>query len=176
MTQRFLKAMPYIFEHEGGFNSTVGDNGGATSFGISLVFLKSINDDINHDGHVDWLDIKSLTKDQAEELYWDNFWKPLYDKVTERLGIKMFDVAVNAGNSRSNKLLQTALNKLGSKLMVDGVIGQTTFGEAAKYSEDSILAAYCQSQKEFYEGIVKANPTQAKFLKGWTNRSQWLPK
>lgn len=177
MTNRFLKAMPYIFEHEGfgTYTNDAKDAGGPTAWGVSLRFLKSINKDIDGDGDCDFMDIKALTKENAMDIYFDNFWRNLYDKLSEKLGIKLFDVAVNAGHTRSSKLLQTALNKLGSKLVVDGAIGQNTLAEVAKYSESSLLTAYCQSQKEFYESIVKNNPTQSKFIKGWTKRSQWIP-
>lgn len=175
MTLRFLKAMPFIFEHEGGYNDVKGDKGGATNWGVSLKFLRSINKDIDGDGDIDFMDIQKLTKENAEQIYFDNFWKNLYDKVSEKLGIKMFDVAINAGSTRSNKLLQTALNKLGSKLVVDGAVGQTTLTEVAKYSENAILANYVQSQKEFYDNIIKADPTQEKFRKGWMNRAEFIP-
>ncbi len=50
---KFLKAIPFIFEHEGGYNNITGDHGGATNWGVSLRLLKSLNDDINHDGKID---------------------------------------------------------------------------------------------------------------------------
>lgn len=176
MTERFLKAMPYIFEHEGGYNDVKGDKGGATNWGISLNFLKSIKKDIDGDGNVDYMDIKKLTKENAMNIYFDNFWRNLYDKITEKLGIKLFDVAVNAGHNRSSKLLQIALNKLGSKLLVDGAIGNTTIGEINKYTESNILKAYCQAQTEFYDSLIKADPSQEKFRKGWLKRAAWLPE
>lgn len=177
MTERFLKAMPYIFHHEGGFNDIKGDGGGATNYGVSLRFLQSIKEDVNHDGVVNSLDIKQLTKEDAQEIYYDNFWKPMYEtKLPERLAIKMFDVAVNAGTTRSNILLQRALNNLGSKLATDGVLGNITFGEVAKYDETTILNQYCKAQSAFYDAIVANDPSQKKFIVGWHNRSMFLPK
>lgn len=175
MTTRFLKAIPEILKHEGGFNDIKEDRGGATNYGISLVFLKSINEDINDDGRIDWLDIKSLSQDDAKQLYWDNFWKPLYDRTSEKLGIKLFDTAVNAGNGRAHMILQQSLQSLGSKISVDGVIGNQTMSEIAKYSDKDILNAYCIAQLNFYKGIVAKKPDQVKFLGGWTNRAKWLP-
>lgn len=176
MTNRFLKAMPHIFLHEGGFNDIKEDAGGATNYGISLMFLKQIDHDVDGDGDVDWLDIKALTKEEAQELYWDNFWKPLYDRVSEKIGIKLFDTSINAGHSRSHSILQQALKSLGStSIIVDGVIGKQTLDELSKYSETQVLKAYCEAQLNFYKGIVAKKPNQAKFLKGWTNRANWLP-
>ncbi len=177
MTQRFLKAMPYVFEHEGGYNNVKGDLGGATNWGISLRFLQGLGKegDVDGDGDVDWLDIQKLSKQHAEELYFDNFWKNLYDKVSERLGIKMFDTGINMGTVMSNKLLQRALNALGSKLVTDGMVGQTTLGELVKYTDVAVLNSYCNMQKNYYDAIITAKPEQVKFQKGWYKRAMWLP-
>jgi lysozyme family protein len=178
MTDRFLKAMPYVFLHEGGFNSIKGDSGGATNWGVSLRFLKTLGakGDIDHDGDVDWLDIQKMTKEEAEQIYFDNFWKPLYEKFTEKLSIKIFDTAVNMGLSGSNKVLQRALNALGPNIVVDGIVGPGTFIEVAKYQEVNLLKSFCLRQKEYYDNIITKDPTQAKFKTGWENRAAWLPQ
>jgi len=176
MTERFLKAMPEVFLHEGGFNNIKGDNGGATNWGISLALLKSLNIDINEDHKVDWLDIKVLSKEEAQEIYFNNFWKPFYDTIKyEKVAIKIFDIGVNAGSKKSHILLQRALVKLGSTIVIDGMIGKNTLNEITKYTEDQLLKSIVQVQSTFYNDIVKANPTQSKFLKGWLNRANWIP-
>ncbi len=178
MTPRFEKAVDYVFEHEGKFNDVKNDKGGVTSWGISLRFLKTIGaqGDIDGDGDVDWLDIKKLDKEHAESIYYNNFWKPFYDVIQEKLGIKVFDTAVNAGHSRAHKLLQQSLNDLGSKLVVDGMIGRTTLSECVKYKELDVCKRYSANQKKFYDSLVVNDPTQVKFIKGWTKRAMWLPK
>lgn len=178
MTERFLEAIDYVFEHEGGFNNVKGDKGGATNWGVSLRFLKSIGVDINGDGHVDWLDIKLMTKEQAEMIYWNEFWKPFYDSIPKRLAIKIFDTAVNACHPRAHKLLQMSLNDISGVtplLVVDGVIGKKSFDLIPTIKEENILAMYCIEQKKFYEGLAQADPEQSKFLAGWRNRAKWLP-
>lgn len=178
MTDRFLEAIEDVFEHEGGFNNVKGDKGGATNWGVSLRFLKSIGVDLNGDGHIDWLDIKIMTKEQAEMIYWNEFWKPFYDTIPKRLAIKTFDTAVNAGHSRAHKILQLALNDISGVtplLTVDGVIGKKSFDLIPTIKEENILAMYCIEQKKFYEGLAQADPEQSKFLAGWRNRAKWLP-
>ena len=179
MTTRFLKAMPDILLHEGGYNNIKEDRGGATNFGISLLFLKGLSlkdGDFNDDGRIDWLDIKALTKEEAQELYYDNFWRPLYDKLPERTAYKVFDVAVNAGHHRAHVLLQTTLQALGSNVVADGIIGKQTLLEVAKYSDSNILNTYCHEQADFYRALVQKKPINQKFLKGWLNRAAWKPK
>jgi lysozyme family protein len=175
MTERFKKAMPHIFDHEGGYNDVKGDKGGATNWGISLRLLKGLKDDVNKDGVINWVDIKALTKDHAEDIYWNNFWRNSYDVLPERLGTKIFDTAVNAGNSRAHIILQDSLKSLGSKLVSDGMIGRTTLLAVTMYKEAELLKAYAKEQEKFYVGITVKDATQIKFLKGWRNRAAWLP-
>lgn len=175
MNERFKKAMNHVFTHEGGYNDIKEDSGGATNYGVSLVFLKGIKKDINKDGVVDWKDIKALKKDDALEIYYLNFWKPLYDSLNEDLGIKMFDVAINCGMVMSNKFLQRALKALGSNITDDGIIGSVTLNEVKKYGEESIMNKYCEAQLNYYKAIVASKPSQVKFLAGWTNRANWRP-
>lgn len=176
MTEKFLKAIPHVLRHEGGYNDIREDMGGATNYGISLRFLKGSKIDVNKDGKVDKADIKSLNANQAMQIYYDNFWKPIYDKLTDRLSIKVFDMAVNMGTTQAHILLQRAINAMGSaKVSVDGLIGTQTLAEIAKLDESSLLINICKEQGAFYRRIIKNNPKQAKFANGWTYRANWLP-
>lgn len=176
MTQRFLKAFDEVLKHEGGYNNVIGDAGGATNWGISLALLTQLKMDINKDGHVDYIDIQKLTKEDAQIIYWNNFWRPFLDILSEKIAIKMFDVSVNTGNKRANIFLQKAVNDNNTSFIgVDGIIGSETLNQVSKISEDKLLKDYCKEQLKFYQEIVKNNPSQNKFLKGWTNRANWLP-
>jgi len=176
MTTKFINSVLPCIQHEGGYNDIKSDKGGATNYGISLRFLKGINEDIDGDGVVTYLDIKKLTKDDAISLYHDNFWKAIYEKMPDKLAAKVFDVSVNAGSSRSHILLQRALNKLGEKLTVDGLLGQATLNSLVKYADQVIVNSFCEVQLEFYKGLVAKDASQSKFLAGWTNRAKYLRK
>lgn len=176
MTTKFMTACLSTISHEGGYNDIKNDKGGATNWGVSLRFLKGINEDIDGDGLITYLDIKKLTKDQAISIYHDNFWKAIYEKMPDKLAAKVFDVSVNAGSSRAHILLQRALNKIGAKLTVDGLIGNATLTEIAKYTDQAIVNAYCEVQLEFYKGLVLKDASQSIFLAGWTNRAKYLRK
>lgn len=176
MTTKFMTACLSTITHEGGYNDIKNDKGGATNWGVSLRFLKGINEDTDGDGVITYLDIKKLTKDQAISIYHDNFWKAIYEKMPDKLAAKVFDVSVNAGSSRAHILLQRALNKIGAKLTVDGLIGNATLTEIAKYTDQAIVNAYCEVQLEFYKGLVARDASQSIFLAGWTNRAKYLRK
>jgi|SRR6185312_9942311 len=172
----FLEAIPHVFEHEGGYNNVKSDLGGATNWGVSLRFLKSINKDIDGDGDVDYLDIQKLSKEDATEIYYNNFWKPFYDKLPRLLASKVFDTGINVGVGKAAIILQRALVSLGSKITVDGAVGNATLQEVSKCQEEAILDAYSLAQKNYYDAVIKANPEQIKFKSGWYNRASWQPK
>lgn len=175
MTERFLKAIDLILEHEGGYNDIKEDYGSATNYGISLTFLKLIKLDLNKDNIIDNKDIKGLSKEKAKEIYWLNFWKNAYDVLPEKIAIKVFDVAVNAGDKRAHTLLQQSVNALGVKVDTDGLLGSETINAVKKLDQNKLLDTYCNLQADFYKGIVAKKPSQKIFLKGWLNRSKFKP-
>jgi lysozyme family protein len=68
--------------------------------------------------------------------------------------------------------LQQVLNrnyKLGLK--VDGVMGTNTIANTNAVEPTKILALLKQERIDFYNQIVKNNPSQSKWLKGWLNRT-----
>lgn len=178
MTERFLKMIPLVLKNEGHdtYTDIKNDIGGPTRYGVTLATLKSLKLDLNEDHVINAQDVKDMDLNDAYTIYYNNYYKPYYETVPEKLATKLFDVAVNCGTGRSNILLQRALNNLGSKLSTDGLVGNQTFNEIKKYQESDILKQYCIEQKEFYDAIVKNNPTQKKFIKGWYNRADFMCK
>lgn len=175
MTPRFIKAINWVLPHEGGYNEIKGDNGGATNYGISLVFLQSIHDDINHDGIIDKNDIKALSLEYTKQIYYDNFWKPIYEKLPELTSIKLFDSSINMGTRQAHILLQKALNLLGSNLQLDGLIGNDTLVALSGKSDIEVLNSFCNEQVKFYNNLIIKNPSYSKFQKGWLNRANDKP-
>lgn len=52
----------------------------------------------------------------------------------------------------------------------DGVVGKVTINALNGMNQRIIYNKVWQARKEFYMKIVKNNPTQSKWLRGWVNR------
>ena len=193
---RYAAAFARLLFSEGGFVDDPADHGGATKYGISLRFLKAeggfdddhdaIADfDLDMDGDIDGQDIRKLTIGDARYLYLKCFWNALdCDSFPAPIGEMLFDQGVNGGNAAAKKLLQTALNTVlrdhryrTIALKVDGDLGElsrTVFASMFARHPDEVADAYREAVKDRYMAIVRRNPSQAKFLKGWLNRADRL--
>lgn len=158
-----------ILEHEGGFNNHPADPGGATNYGVSLLFLKDvslIDGDIDHDGDIDKDDIIALTIEDSEKIYKKFFWDPLHLEgiESELLQLHLFDHGVNAGTKTAVKLLQRVLG-----IVDDGSIGPVTTRITNRYIGD-IVEKYKTARQNYYLQLVDKNPKLGVFKKGWLNR------
>lgn len=156
----FESAIIKVLKDEGGYVNHPADPGGETNFGISKRSYPNV-------------DIKNLTVEGAKDIYYRDFWLTgPYDKIAcGPLAEKVFNTAINAGNSRAFKLLQQAVNKVGGNLVVDGAVGPKTITAINSLDGQAVLAAYRVAQADFYKGLVAADPSKGVFLKGWLNRA-----
>jgi lysozyme family protein len=181
----FEEAIDKVLSHEGCvFTDDPKDHGGATRFGISIRYLlksgglKEHPDlDLNHDGKLDWRDIKLLTRDKASALYREDWWDAYHygDIDDQKVATKVFDMAVNFGAPRAHKLTQEALNYFGFHLEVDGCLGPVTFAAIKAMSNKGqcrdLRDQLTYEQQAFYRAIVAHNPDQRKWLAGWLRRA-----
>ncbi len=171
----FDKCIEVILRNEGGYVNDIHDRGGATNYGISLLFLKGLkgkdfngdgfsDGDINKDGKIDILDSKQLTKNKAVSLYKRYFWNNKYNDLDEEdLALHLFDMGVNAGTYRAVKILQRIID-----VRPDGIFGNKTLSAANDVIGCSEL--YRIARKDYYKMLVSQNPEYEKFIKGWLNR------
>lgn len=140
-----------------GYVNDPADPGGETKFGIA----KNANPAV---------DIKALTFSQARDIYYAKYWIPgSCDKLSTRVALLHFDGCINIGVTRAKQLLQKAAN-----VTPDGVIGPVTLSTINSMNEIDLCNALCDARATYYQQIVQARPTSAKFLKGWLNRIQEL--
>ena len=100
-TDKFTRCIEVVLRNEGGYVNHPEDPGGETNMGIAKKFYPE-------------LDIKNLTRNQAVEIYFRDYWsrmnvKAIYD---ENLALQVFDMGVNAGIRTAIRILQR--NRRGS--------------------------------------------------------------
>ena len=168
------------------------DRGGATKYGISLRFLVNAGQvdrdadgyadfDLDFDGDIDKHDIRKLTIEDAVYLYHEHFWKPLdADSFPEPIGEMLFDQGVNGGNHAARKLLQRAVNAGLADLSlptikVDGALGPMTRASlktvVQRLGVDYLAEDFREAVRARYRAIVRNDPSQRRFLRGWLNRA-----
>jgi lysozyme family protein len=153
----FDKAIVEVLKHEGGLVDHPNDPGGITNFGISKRAYPLLN-------------IKSLTKEFAIELYRRDYWSAWYDSMPYEVAAKTFDMAVNMGKAQAHKILQRAVG-----VVDDGVVGPKTVAATNAQNVDKTLANITEQQLKFYDKIIEKKPTSKVFLSGWTRRAEWHP-
>ena len=153
----FRESVKVILKHEGGYVNDPVDPGAETNMGIS----KRAYPD---------LDIKGLTKEKAEEIYYKDYWlKSKAPQVPEELRLIYFDMVVNMGKSRAVKILQTAVNAKGVKTDIDGGIGPQTISNSLKSGlEPARLRSY---RVKYYADLVNRKPSLEKYWYGWYRRA-----
>ena len=161
--REFKDYLKVVLRHEGLYSNHKEDKGGPTNMGVSLRFLSMKGIDINNDGEINIKDIKDLTLEQATELYYEHFWKPmrLEGIDNEVLKLHLFDMGVNAGTKTAVKILQEMLG-----VTMDGVIGPNTLKAINEYGPN-IVFDYINARKRYYLKIIKKNPRLTVFQKGW---------
>jgi lysozyme family protein len=168
----FEKSVQFTLEREcgipvppkDGYVNDLDDKGGETKYGISK---RSYPD----------LDIKNLTLEQAKEIYKRDYWDNMHcDELPLGVDHIVFDTGVNSGCYTAIKTLQKAINSTSElvcapvSIKVDGLIGSLTIKEAMTLPVDELINEYIHIRNKFYANLVEKDPSQAKFLKGWTTR------
>lgn len=177
------KSIAFSLKYEGGLNFTVvngkpvikasakADKGGATAYGITIPVLKTAY----AQGVVSHQDICKLTQAEAKLIYKKNFWDRYgWGEIGWGACLCCLDCCINHG--KFALILQRAANDCGQSCTVDGKFGPQTF-KAIKASDPKKFAkAVVARRKKYYEDIVKNNPSQKVFLKGWLARNDAMAK
>lgn len=139
--KNFETVMNYVFRSEGGFSDRKNDLGGRTDKGVTQATYNA------------WRkkkglapkDVKGISKDEAKQLYYEEFWVPTgASKVKDlREGYLLFDTALNSGPYTAKKLYEKS----------NGNIYQ-----------------FLKDRKSYYDNLIKQRPNQAENRQGWYNR------
>jgi len=168
----FKEAFDLMMIHEGGWVNDPIDRGLETFRGISRKFWP------NWSG---W-DIIDLAKTQSNfpanlksnidlndlviEFYKENFWDRWQaDKINNQsIASIIVDWLLNSG-IWGIKIPQRILG-----LVEDGIVGPKTLNAVNSSNQKGLFQDVKNAREQFYWNIVKNNPSQSKFIKGWLNR------
>jgi lysozyme family protein len=165
-----LTLIASVIAIEGGYVNHPSDPGGETNMGIT----KRIAVKHGYGGPM-----RTLPRSVAESIYYQSYlvkpgFAPLVHTdaaVTEEL----FEESVNMGPHWPSLWLQQSLDELGVKVIVDGHVGlQTIAAYSALQAVDGNATACVEmldkldgKQKARYDYLVRVNPRNLAFYKGW---------
>lgn len=148
-----------LLVREGGYVFDAVDPGGETNMGISKRSYPN-------------LDIKNLTRAQAEGIYRKDFWERLgLSRLPDLIAGKVFDLSVNVGGNEAVVLLQRSLRAVGYPVEEDGDLGIHTATQACAAGPVELRAAMRSEAAGYYRMIAEKYPEEEKFLLGWLNRA-----
>lgn len=159
---RFTKFIPFFLELETEYHPDGSvkverdphDRGGTTKFGI---------DQRSHPR----IDIASLTKDDAIQIYRADWARLPCDELAYPFGEILMDVHQNGGPAA--EWIQQALGKL----RVDGWIGEKTIARSKELTRQQIEQAVqliWALRRDRFERLAQ-NPGQMRFRRGWLSRN-----
>lgn len=188
MMADFNIAFELTSKFEGGYVDDPTDMGGETYKGIARKYNHkwpgwAIIDSLKGNNFPKILDtneeLQKLVKSLYKEKYWDVFYGNLIPD--QSIANELYDCNVNMGN-RSIQFLQIGLNilnregKLYLDVPADAKFGKETFDALTTYlkteSATWLLSVMVLLRGNHYINIVRNNPTQEKFIRGWLSRIQ----
>jgi len=156
MSSLFNYAFTFTLKNEGVISDDKNDSGGLTKYGISKRSYPK-------------LDIRSLTLEDAQKIYYADYWNPLFDALNDKeLAVKLFDIGVNIGVHQAIKILQKCLNLYCKQdIIEDGWFGKGTLSACNK--SKYLLTVFVFECSKYYEKISKRKSNKVFFI-GWLNR------
>ena len=161
------KLLPFILRWEGGYVNDPLDRGGATNKGVTIATWKRCGYDKDGDGDIDVDDLKLLTDTDVmnrvlKPHYWDR-WKA--DLIGSQPVANILVDWVWASGAHGVRIPQGILG-----VKKDGIVGPKTLQALSKWDPKKFFDVIKKEREKFLRGIVRNNPPQKRFLKGWLNR------
>lgn len=159
---------PILFKWEAGYQCMKEDKGNYNSKGV----LVGTNKGVTANAYESLFkvcptveDMKNLTDEKASIVlrkYW-NAWKA--DDITNQsVANILVDFYYNSG-SWGIKIPQRVIG-----VIDDGVVGNKTISALNSQDQKILFEKIFNARIEFVKNIIKNNPTQSRFLRGWINR------
>lgn len=159
-SKEFLAAFNRIDATEAGFQNDPNDRGNwALRNGKSV--LVGTNHGVAAATHPNE-DIRNLTIERAQEIYYEEYWKPVeINLFTKALTYQVMDAAINHGTYASNQILQRA-----AKVFDDGDIGPKTKSAIAMIDENDMLMLFIAERMD----TMRSYKSFSIYGNGWMGR------
>lgn len=156
--------MPFILRWEGGFSDHPADRGGATNRGVTLATFQQF---YGADRTAD--DLRGMTDAQWLHIFREGYWNRWQaDRIASQSLANLLVDWVWASGSHGITRPQRILG-----VEADGIVGEQTLAALAALAARAPEPLFHQlkaARIAFVEGIVRENPSQKVFLRGWKNR------
>lgn len=188
----FVRAWPVLRIHEGTkFSNHPSDPGGATRYGITLRTAQAaegIDFDFDNDGDVDVHDIRMMDEPTAMKFYHQWWEKYGYGRIIDQqVATKVMDMSINMGPRGVSKktghiygahvMIQKAVNRCGYALLLDGKLGNESFGAINDCEARELLVEICFLQAEHYrqwcDAFTHKPGDREMYRVGLHNRAAW---
>ena len=167
------KYIPFLFKYEGfKYTNDPIDMGLATKGGVTLATWKRVGYDKNGDGKIDENDIKLLTKeDVVNKVLIPHFWnKWQADKIKNQSIANLLVDWLYMSGKYGIIFPQRILG-----VRDDGIVGKITLDAINNEPNKAELFSKLWNRRlKHFQDIVKKNPSQKRFLRGWVRRLQAL--
>jgi lysozyme family protein len=157
MDRNFARALSCVLKDEGGWADDPHDPGGATMKGVTLAtFRRYVEPTATKD------DLRKITNAQLTNIYKRQYWNAVKgDDLPDGVDYAVFDFAVNSGQARAAKYLQTIVG-----VTADGKIGPQTLAAVKATDSGAVINMLCDRRLDFLQGL----PTWPRYKNGWTDR------
>lgn len=154
--------IPHILKWEGGFVNDPLDRGGATNKGVTIATFRQY---YGREASVSAL--KNITHSQWRHIFIDGYWNPWRaDEIkSQSIANIVVDWAWHSGTKNSIKRVQHLCG-----LKDDGIVGPMTMQALNAADPGDLFNKIHLARMNYFSSLVKNNPSQQKFLRGWQNR------
>lgn len=157
MKDNFVKCLPLVLKHEGGWSNHPSDPGGATMRGVTLAtFRRYYGNNMTKD------DLRGIRYEQLQHIYKDGYWDVCKcDELPYGVDYAMFDFAVNSGPRRAVSFLQEIVGSA-----ADGILGPRTLNAVKGAYDHRTIVYLCDNRLAFLRSLANWRV----FGTGWENR------
>jgi len=150
---------------EKGISNNPHDRGGFTVDGVTLATFRRYYGEPRTEE-----DLRNMTPPQWRHIMKTGYWDVCKaDKIEDqKLAEIIVDWCVNSGTARIRNV-QAILG-----VRPDGAVGPITLGAINGTDRDELYRRIMEARMGWFEKIVRNDPTQKRFLKGWLNRLKRL--